>query len=80
MTRKLKEPIDISDFLRAAQTCRGEVFFEDALGDRLNLKSALTQYVFAIALYKMDETEHWLRFEEADKEILLPYLREECAE
>ena len=46
----LKPDINLSEFFRAVHTCRGEVLFETPEGDRLNLKSALSQYVFTAAV------------------------------
>lgn len=45
---KLKENCDIVAFLHAVQQCRGEVFLVTKEGDRLNLKSTLSRYVFAV--------------------------------
>lgn len=43
----LSEDVDIVQFLSAVKTCREDVFLETVEGDRLNLKSTLSQYVFA---------------------------------
>lgn len=72
----LKNKSEISDFVHAAEKCAGEVFFEDEQGDRLNLKSELSQFVFAVILFKMEDMEYWIRFDERDNDILLPYLQE----
>lgn len=42
---KLKEGIDINDFLAAAGKCSGQVFFHTAENDILNLRSLLSRYV-----------------------------------
>lgn len=47
---KLKEKIDYSAFLRNVQKCSSEVLLVTPEGDRLNLKSTLSQFVFAAAL------------------------------
>lgn len=47
---RLRENIDYSDFFRAVQTCRGEVLLVTPEGDQLNLKSTLSQFVFAAAI------------------------------
>ena len=47
---KLKQGIDLSLFLKVAQQCTGGVFFETDEGDRLDLKSTLSQFVFTAAL------------------------------
>ncbi len=43
---KLKEMIPAVPFLNAVKTCPGEVFFRTPEGDRLNLKSLLSEYIF----------------------------------
>lgn len=47
---KLTENIDYSEFFRAVQTCSGEVLLVTPEGDQLNLKSTLSQFVFAAAV------------------------------
>ena len=49
-TMRLKENIDLAQFLMAVSTCKGEVSFTTAEGDVLNLKSALSRYVFVVAM------------------------------
>ncbi len=72
----LRDKSTLSDFVRAAEKCRGEVFYEDSIGDKLNLKSALSQFVLAIILYKVEDVDYWIRFEPEDCEFLLPFLKE----
>lgn len=60
---KLKQNIDYSAFLRTVQACRGEVVLTTGEGDRLNLKSALSQFIFAAAVNGN------LRFAEAALEL-----------
>lgn len=48
--RKLREQINIKEFLKAVDQCDGEVFFKTAEEDQLNLKSMLTKYIFATLL------------------------------
>ncbi|MBD5458844.1 MAG: hypothetical protein HDR27_09780 [Lachnospiraceae bacterium] len=43
---KLKPEINISAFMQAVQTCRGEIYFVTPEGDCLNLKSTLMKFVF----------------------------------
>lgn len=43
---KLKEMIPAVPFLNAVKACPGEVFFQTPEGDRLNLKSLLSEYIF----------------------------------
>lgn len=47
---KLKENIDYAEFFRTVQKCAGEVLLVTPEGDRLNLKSTLSQFVFAAAV------------------------------
>ena len=47
---KLKQGIDLSAFLKTVQQCAGEVIFETDEGDRLDLKSTLSQFVFTAAM------------------------------
>lgn len=44
---KLKQQADLAAFLEAVGQCRGDVHFNTAEGDSLNLQSVLSQYVFA---------------------------------
>lgn len=46
---RLRMDANLSAFLMAAQACEGEVFFITTEGDQLNLKSTLSQFVFAVA-------------------------------
>lgn len=39
--------INLTEFLQIVLKCKGEVYFSSKDGDVLNLKSALSQYVFA---------------------------------
>lgn len=47
---KLKEGIDINDFLSAADKCSGQVFFHTIDGSILNLRSMLSHYVLVTIL------------------------------
>lgn len=47
---KLKTAIDYSEFFRTVQSCAGEVLLVTPEGDQLNLKSTLSQFVFAAAV------------------------------
>ena len=44
---KLNPNVSIPDFLTAVQECSRDVWFTTPEGDRLNLRSALSQFVFA---------------------------------
>ena len=47
---KLKPEIDYGKFFSAIAACRGDVYFDTVEEDHLNLKSTLSQFVFASAL------------------------------
>ena len=42
----LKANVNIMDFLKQVKKCDGEVLFETPEGDRIALKSTLSQYIF----------------------------------
>ncbi|HAL73784.1 MAG TPA: hypothetical protein DCM45_01675 [Clostridiales bacterium] len=44
---KLKADVDLVRFLGSVQECRQDVFFCSNLGDQLNLKSILSQYMMS---------------------------------
>ncbi|MBQ7371752.1 MAG: hypothetical protein IJW67_07720 [Blautia sp.] len=46
---KLKKNVNLMEFVQAVKTCGHDVFFETVEGDRLNLKSTLSEYIFAAA-------------------------------
>lgn len=45
---KLKESTDLIGFLKTIKKCHQDVFFCTKEGDRLNLKSTLSQYLFSV--------------------------------
>lgn len=45
---KLREQIDMREFLKQVKMCEDEVYLCTLEGDRLNLKSMLSQYVFVV--------------------------------
>ena len=47
---KLTENIHIPAFLQAIQKCEADVLFITSEGDRLNLKSTLSQFVFTAVI------------------------------
>ena len=55
---KLRKGIDAVDLLQAVRRCSGEVLFKTDEGDTLNLKSALSSYVFCAALSSPDIVEN----------------------
>lgn len=60
------------EFLRAVNTCQGEVWFCTKEQDRLNLKSVLSQFIFATVIREADILENaWIVCDNAEDEILL---------
>ena len=74
---KIKKSADLAAFLQRAQSCRHDVYFDTAEGDHLNLKSMLSQFVFAAVAGKLDELSYRIVADEEDRELLSPYLSEE---
>ena len=72
---KLRKDIDIVLFLKEARKCSEDVFLETEEGDRLNLKSVLSQYIFAaIAENREISEESRIICSEDDVKILEKYL------
>lgn len=73
---KLKENVDITQFIIQIRKCSADVFFETPEGDCLSLKSALSQYIFCSVLNRPELLQNGrLRFaEESDRVLLRPYL------
>lgn len=72
---KLKKHVDVIAFMEAVQRCRHDVYFDTPDGDHLNLKSTLSQFVFASAVAaKLPNLDAVIRFEAVDRAILLPFL------
>lgn len=47
--RQIKSGIDLENFFKQVQKCKGDVHFTTQDGDNLNLKSRLSHYVIMIA-------------------------------
>lgn len=45
---RLKEEADLVAFIRQVRECENDVFLRTEEGDQLNLKSALSQYLFVV--------------------------------
>lgn len=74
---KLKKRFDITAFMDAVQHCTKDVYFDTADGDHLNLKSVLSQFVFASAVAaKLPELEAEIVCQEEDLPALRPFLEE----
>ncbi len=52
----LKSDIKVIDFLRSVNKCSKDVWFLTKAGDRINLKSELSRYLFLTAVSTPDET------------------------
>ncbi len=72
----IKPDINIIDFLKSVQKCKAEVLFETPEGDRIALKSTLSQYIFCtIASNLLLLQSGTIRFEEEeDKKLLNDFL------
>lgn len=47
---KIKTAKDVKEFLKVVDSCEGNVWLESPWGDRINLKSELSQYIAAVKL------------------------------
>ena len=58
MNNKIKlHNIDFEDFIKAIDSCKGDVYLETAEGDVLNLKSKLCQMIGLSTILKSTEIE-----------------------
>ena len=73
---KLKPTANIPAFLRAVQNCNAEVYFITPDGDKLALKSTLSQFVFATVLINdLQELRGDIElYDPRDEELLAEYL------
>lgn len=75
---RLKKTAALSDFLQQVQTCQGEVWFVTDEGDRLNLKSMLSEFLFLTAAISSSLIEKGqLELEHAEDALLLEMYLEE---
>ncbi len=49
---RLKEDIDIMEFLKKVEQCKDHVYYETMEGDTLNLSSTLSQFIFCTVAVK----------------------------
>ena len=64
---KLNPNANIPRFLQAVQSCRGDIRFTTPEGDDLNLKSALSQFVFAaVVAERLEELHGEIRFQDPE--------------
>ncbi|MCM1063150.1 MAG: hypothetical protein NC420_01555 [Eubacterium sp.] len=73
---KLKEGIDINEFLATAEKCSGQVFFHTADGSILNLRSMLSHYVLVSILCNKSvwEDSQVVCTQDEDYQLLKDYL------
>lgn len=66
---------DVNDFLKAVDSCRGEVYLKSPYGDQFVLKSEFSRYIAMSALLRDrgDELELFCAYKE-DEPILLRFL------
>lgn len=72
----IKTGINIVNFLKQVQKCSAEVLFETPEGDRIALKSTLSQYIFCTIASNPELLQSGtVRFEkEADQNLLIDFL------
>ena len=69
---KLKNNIDLVAFLQAVRSCREDVYFCTREGDRIDLKSVLSEYVFSSLTVQPRLLETgWIEASPADQERLM---------
>ena len=74
---KLKRDVDLVLFMEAVQRCRHDVYLDTADGSHLDLKSALSQFVFASTVAeRLEELDAEICCEDEDRSLLLPFLEE----
>ena len=73
----IKSDVDCLDFLSRVKVCRGEVIFKSDEGDLLNLKSVLSQYVFAAVMERREfiSSGEIVCEDEADYAVLSDFLQ-----
>ena len=72
---RLKNDVNLVDFLNQVQKCKYDVYMETVEEDKLNLKSVLSQYLFVVLVEQKDVWDYRrITYEEADREILDDYL------
>ena len=76
----IRNNINVVDFLKQVRTCSRDVLFETEEGDRIALKSTLSQYIFCtIASHPELLRSGTIRFTlEKDRELLKEFLCDEA--
>ena len=75
---RMKDPVSHPAFLQRIKECQGDVIFVTAQGNELNLKSALSQLLFA-ACFTRPKLLRGARIrlvEESDRVLLQEFLQE----
>ena len=68
----IKNDINVVDFLRQVKKCGSEVLFETPEGDRIALKSTLSQYIFCTIASNPELLKNGtVRFEQEEDLMLL---------
>lgn len=68
----IKANANIVNFLKQVQKCSSEVLFETSEGDRIALKSTLSQYIFCTIASNPELLQSGtVRFEEKEDRLLL---------
>lgn len=68
----IKTNINVINFLKQVQKCRSEVLFETSQGDRIALKSTLSQYIFCTIAKQPELLQSGtVRFEREDDKVFL---------
>ena len=75
---KLRSNADYQAFFRAIHSCEGQVYLVTVEGDRLNLKSTLSQFIFTAAVRSnlALEDARLLLEHPKDRHILEEYIEE----
>ena len=74
---KFIKPIEVNDFLRTVEDCKGEVWLESTQGDKYVLKSVFSRYIAMSALLSEhgDELELFCQLPE-DEQLFYKFFYE----
>lgn len=56
---KVQNITDVDKFFEVIDSCKGKVELVTGEGDRLNLKSKLSQYVSMANIFRMEQLQNW---------------------
>lgn len=76
---KVSKNMNEGEFLNIIEKCSGKVELLTGEGDRLNLKSKLSQYVFLAGILRNDEIKDLeiVAYEKEDIELIASFLQQE---